>query len=91
MIIYRAAAAAALLLELAHHCNLHLVGAPIGGSALAQLGAIFGVAFVLTEGQESALRFGYAVRRGLCRLARWLRALREDLAAVLGQSNQPPR
>ncbi len=90
MIIYRAAAAVALLLETVHHCGIHLPAVPIGGTALAQLGAIFGIAFVLTEGQESALRFGHAFRRGLCRLVRGVRALLRDLIAALKGSDPPP-
>jgi hypothetical protein len=86
MIIYRFAAAVALLLELSHHCGIHLPAVPIGGSALAQLGAIFGVAFVLTEGQVSVQRFGRAFRHGICRVVRWARALVVDLvAAILGR------
>jgi len=58
MIIYRTAAACGLVLEMFEHCGVHLAGVPIGGGTLAQLGVVFGIAFVLTEGRESVTEFG---------------------------------
>lgn len=58
MIIYRTAAACGLVLDMFEHCGVHLADVPIGGGTLAQLGVVFGIAFVLTEGRESAIEFG---------------------------------
>lgn len=80
MIIYRFAAAAALVLEIAERSGLHWDGIPIGGGSMAQLGAIFGMAFVATEFLEGAKRFLLAIRSGLCRLVRGVRSFISELA-----------
>jgi hypothetical protein len=84
VIIYRVTAAVALILEISEMCNLHLIpNGPYGGSALAQLGALFGVAFVTTE-----------LREGLCQLIRGATRLLVDLRCsmrrLLSELKQPP-
>lgn len=82
MIIYRAAAACGLVLEMAEHCGIHLPAVPLGGGALAQLGVVFGMAFVLTEGQESLARFQRWVAKPLRGLWQSLRGLWQSLRAL---------
>ncbi len=81
MIIYRFSAAVALVLEIAERSGLGWNGIPIGGSTLAQLGAILGTAFVVTELLEVAENFVLAVRNGLCRLVSGVRSFIKELAA----------
>lgn len=73
MIIYRTAAAFCLALELIEHGPGHVTGLPMGGGALSQLGLVFGVAFILTEGEESIAGFGQWVRLKVRALRDWLR------------------
>lgn len=82
MMIYRAAAACALVFEMAEKCGVHLPAVPLGGNALTQLGVVFGVAFVITEGHESALRFGHSLRRGVRHVVGGCLALLRDLAGL---------
>jgi hypothetical protein len=65
MIIYRAAAACGLVLEMAEKCGVHITGVPLGGGPLAQLGVVFGVAFVIAEGQETIARAWHCSLRKL--------------------------
>lgn len=83
MIIYRFSAAVALVLEIAERSGLQWTGIPIGGGSLAQLGAIFGTAFVVTEVLESAERFVLAMRSGLCRLVGGGRSFIKELATLV--------
>lgn len=71
MIIYRTAAACGLVLEMLHNCGVHVSGLPIGGGPLAQLGAVFGAAFVLTEGREATAQFSRWIQH---KVRAWRRA-----------------
>lgn len=73
MIIYRAAAACGLVLEMIEKCGVHMPGLPIGGNTLAQLGVVFGVAFVLTEGHETVAHAIHSAQRKLRPLTQRLR------------------
>jgi hypothetical protein len=78
MIIYRSAAALCLLLEVVEHGYGHAAGLPIGGGPLAQLGLVFSLAFIMTEGQETMSSLNHW-------FGRKLRSLRQKLRALKGQ------
>jgi hypothetical protein len=84
MIIYRIAAAAVLVLEIAERCGFHLEGLPYGGSPLAQLGSALGIAFVITEAKAGLMCIVRSMRIGLCTLIRECRAFLKEVAASLG-------
>lgn len=89
MIIYRVTAAIALILEISEMCNLHLLpNGPFGGSSLAQLGTLFGIAFVTTELRDGLVQFASAARRLLVSLFHSARQLKAELRKPDGKERK---
>ncbi len=80
MIIYRVTAAIALTLEISEMCNMHLLpNGPYGGSSLAQLGALLGLAFVTTELRDGIVQLSSGACRLLVDLMRGIRRFGKEL------------